>query len=691
MKQKTLDKELEQVEELRRPIFEIKIGSIDGELYESEKQNATISRKVNKRLAAGLPRTGGFFDSLINFRLSSKIDKIKSMMREHQPKVKLIEESILGCLGSVIVEKNSCLIRSSSIICSLETEISHCQYSVHEYDNFINDIQECDCIVLGELRDLSCSLSFYLEVQSKQGSSKGNFQQLLSPQSFDDSYDQIMINVKSNEANEINMTAAAALGGGRSTVCDAKIGDSSAKMDDCCKVDECYKAVRVHQASSDYKRRSLQLSSISVNGLNLGQNCSGGNLNADQKTTTSSGTSTTHDSKYSISFLHSWTVCDQGVTGSKSSKQSNCMLGAIKSRLQLAAGASSKSSKDEAPLSSTASCRSNGFLSPPLNSKASRPEYRRHRTDSMNSTISNTDRSLSCNSQLTTPAASALASTPAFKPDKSHCDYLDFRYALLFEFLPELKDDFSTHYSDPMFKSLVRHIRKCLRFKEVLNSYLLTIETEQDAKTKLLRRIKRLRCELKTMVVAEDKKGLNVGQPTGKAADPTWDELRHCKSMPISFAKAASYGSLASSLYCNPLLSSADSSSHGAPLNAASSRSGSFYDNDYLSNRLQSIHDKMVLDMVSDADLSCAACPYAVRGFVKGPELPVDVQQSERGTGYSHDESLLQEASVCIEKLRGVQEEERVLTDRLYRVHELVTINIQLDRQIQGGSVSSKL
>ena len=758
MEQKKLDKEFMQVEEPRRTVFQDKINSIDGELEESEKQNATISRKVNKRLAADMQRRGSFIGTISNFRLNNKVDKIKSMMREHQPKVKLIEDSILGCLGSVMAEKSTCLIRGGNIICDLEIEISHCQYSVHEFDNYINDIQECDCSVLEELRDLSCSLAFYLEVQ--QGSKGSTAQQSLSPQQCcdDDSYDQIMINVKSNEAKEIKVHAAATGFSSRTSGCDnAKVSDASSKMD------ECYKAVRVHQASSDYKRRSLQLSSISVNGLNLGppplpissSGGGGGDSKADQKKTT--GGAMVHESKYSsISFLHmdSWrnsssssAVCDQRA-GSKGSKQNSCMLGAkskdssscilgakskdnsscilgaIKSRL----GASSKSPQEEqAPLPSSASLRSTSFLSPPLSSsysKASIPEqYHRHRTDSTNSTISNTDRSLSCcSSQLTTPAAStstpssaATAAAGVTKPDKSHRDYLEFRYALLFEFLPELQlqlkgDLFSTHYhSDPVFKALVRHIRKCLRFKEVLNSCLLAIEMEQDAQTKLLRRIKRLRGELETMtmVAAEGKgKGSSGGQQQQHLL--SLDQALHhhhsssSESLPTSFAKAESCSTLSSSLPL--LLSSADSSSHGPqqqppPLASSQGSSSSLYDADYLHSRLQSIHEQMaIVDMmVSTAELSsvpsCPKQPVLGAGHQGGgagrvrsdsscckgtTPFPVHSQQYT----YSHDESLLQEASACIEQLRGVQQQEKTLSDRLLRVRDLLDSNIQLDRQV---------
>jgi len=89
MERKKLDKEFMKVEEPRRPLFQDKINSIDGKLEEFEKQNATISRKVNKRLT-DMQRRGSFIGAISNFRLNSKVDKIKSLMSEHQPKVKVI-------------------------------------------------------------------------------------------------------------------------------------------------------------------------------------------------------------------------------------------------------------------------------------------------------------------------------------------------------------------------------------------------------------------------------------------------------------------------------------------------------------------------------------------------------------------------------------------------------------------------
>jgi hypothetical protein len=654
MERKKLDKEFMKVEEPRRPLFQDKINSIDGKLEEFEKQNATISRKVNKRLT-DMQRRGSFIGAISNFRLNSKVDKIKSLMSEHQPKVKVIEDSILVCLGTVIEEKDTCLIRVGEIMCDLEIQIKHYQCSVHEFDNFINDIQECDCSVLGELRDLSCSLAFYLEVQ--QGSKGITAQQLLAPpQCCDDSYDQIMINVKSKEVKEIKVNTVTTRFGNRTSGCDTKVGDSSSKVDDCCK------AAKMHQATSDYKRRSLQHSSISVTGLNL---CPLPlDSKADQKTAMrSSGTSAmmVQESKYSISFLHSRnsSVCDQGVgIGSKGSKDS-CMLGAIKSRL----GASSKSSPDEqqAPLPSSAPFRTIGF--PSLS------EYHRRRTDSTNSTLSNTDRSLSCSSSTTTPSAAlTLTSSVAFKPDKSHRDYLEFRYALLFEFIPELQqlkgqgqDCFSTLYhSDSVFKNLVRHLRKCLRFKEVLNSCLLAVETEQDAKTKQLRRIKRLRGELETMTmvqaVEDQGKKSSVGQlhPADLSALDLAVAPHH---------SSESCSTLSCSLHSHLMLPSLDSSSHGQqqqpPSPSQCSISSSLYDTDFLNNcRLQLIDEKMAVGIVSDADHR--------RG--SGP-LPMD-------------ESRLQEASACIEQLRSLQQQERALTDRLLRVQVLLSNNDQLDRQV---------
>ena len=675
MERKKLDKEFMKVEEPRRPLFQDKINSIDGKLEEFEKQNATISRKVNKRLT-DMQRRGSFIGAISNFRLNSKVDKIKSLMSEHQPKVKVIEDSILVCLGSVIEEKDTCLIRVGEIMCDLEIQIKHCQCSVHEFDNFINDIQECDCSVLGELRDLSCSLAFYLEVQ--QGSKGITAQQPLSPpQCCDDSYDQIMINVKSNEVKEIKVNAVTTRFGNRTSGCDTKVGDASSKADDC------YKAAKMHQATSDYKRRSLQHSSISVTGLNL---CPlplcNSDSKADQKTATrSSGTSAmmVQESKYSISFLHSWnsSVCDQGVgIGSKGSKDScilgakskdSCMLGAIKSRL----GASSKSSPDEqqAPLPSSTPFRTIGF--PSLS------EYHRRRTDSTNSTLSNTDRSLSCSS--TPSAALTLTSSAAFKPDKSHRNYLEFRYALLFEFIPELQqlkgqgqDCFSTLYhSDSVFKNLVRHLRKCLRFKEVLNNCLLAVETEQNAKTKHLRRIKRLRGELETMTMVQ------AAENQGKKSSIGQRHPADLSALDLAVAphhSSESCSTLSCSLHSHLMLPSLDSSSHGPqqpPSPSQCSTSSSFFDPDFLNNcRLQLIDEKMAVGIVSDAELSSAPChPFNIN-TVAGP-LPLPM-----------DESRLQEASACIEQLRSLQQQERALTDRLLRVQELLSSNSQLDRQV---------
>jgi hypothetical protein len=261
-----------------------------------------------------------------------------------------------------------------------------------------------------------------------------------------------------------------------------------------------------------------------------------------------------------------------------------------------------------------------------------------------------------------------LTSSAAFKPDKSHRDYLEFRYALLFEFIPELQqlkgqgqDCFSTLYhSDSVFKNLVRHLRKCLRFKEVLNSCLLAVETEQDAKTKQLRRIKRLRGELETMTmvqaVEDQGKKSSVGQlhPADLSALDLAVAPHH---------SSESCSTLSCSLHSHLMLPSLDSSSHGQqqqpPSPSQCSISSSLYDTDFLNNcRLQLIDEKMAVGIVSDADHRRGAGP-----------LPMD-------------ESRLQEASACIEQLRSLQQQERALTDRLLRVQVLLSNNSQLDRQV---------
>lgn len=142
--------------------FRDRICSIDSDLTDTEKEGEMLNRKLNKRLSGNSTDLNSefFLDKLTKWQSNKKIEKLKTLLCEHLPKVKHLEKEIQSSAKTVATDKVVASSQATCLMSLIDQQIEYYQQHLNFLDDVINDIRQCDFTVVREIADIKMAFTF---------------------------------------------------------------------------------------------------------------------------------------------------------------------------------------------------------------------------------------------------------------------------------------------------------------------------------------------------------------------------------------------------------------------------------------------------------------------------------------------------------------------------------------------------
>eukprot|EP01039_Chlorochromonas_danica_P006931 gene6931-7668_t len=130
-----------------------------------EKDSEKLSRKAQKRLSkSNVINFDTFLDKMINWQRKRKLDKIRNLLETLFPKLKHTEEEVKQWLDEVSERKEVYASHGQTLLTELQGQISAHQSNLDFLDEAINDVKQIDYDIVREINELKSAYCFNQEI-----------------------------------------------------------------------------------------------------------------------------------------------------------------------------------------------------------------------------------------------------------------------------------------------------------------------------------------------------------------------------------------------------------------------------------------------------------------------------------------------------------------------------------------------
>jgi hypothetical protein len=141
-----------------------KIELIDYDLTDTERESEKLTKKLNKRMSgnrADIQSPSEYFvDKLTRWHSNKKVEKLKSLLALHLPKVKHLEEDALSSVTSVTASKDAAFKSANLVLSLVDKQIDYYQQHMNFLEDVINDIRQCDYTIVREISEMKTAFAF---------------------------------------------------------------------------------------------------------------------------------------------------------------------------------------------------------------------------------------------------------------------------------------------------------------------------------------------------------------------------------------------------------------------------------------------------------------------------------------------------------------------------------------------------
>ncbi len=141
-----------------------KIELISCDLTDTERESEKLTKKLNKRMSGGRADLQSpseyFMDKLTRWHSNKKVEKLKSLLAQHLPKVKHLEEDVLSSVTSVSVSKAAAFKSANLVLALVDKQIDYYQQHMNFLEDVINDIRQCDFTIVREISEMKTVFAF---------------------------------------------------------------------------------------------------------------------------------------------------------------------------------------------------------------------------------------------------------------------------------------------------------------------------------------------------------------------------------------------------------------------------------------------------------------------------------------------------------------------------------------------------
>lgn len=144
--------------------FRERLGSIDSDLTDTEREGERLARKLNKRLSGShadvVSPTEYFIDRLTKWHTNKKVEKLKALLATHVPRVRHLEEDVVSSATTVHENKEGMMKQAHTLLGLVDKQIDYYQHHMNFLDDVINDIRQCDYTLVREITDMKAAFAF---------------------------------------------------------------------------------------------------------------------------------------------------------------------------------------------------------------------------------------------------------------------------------------------------------------------------------------------------------------------------------------------------------------------------------------------------------------------------------------------------------------------------------------------------
>lgn len=145
--------------------FRERLYSIDSDLTDTERESERLARKLNKRLSGSHPDLTSpaeyFIERLTKWHSNKKVERLKTLLATHVPRVKHLEENVVSSAVTVHENKEAVTRQAVALLGLVDKQIDYYQHHMNFLDDVINDIRQCDYTLVREITDMKAAFAFY--------------------------------------------------------------------------------------------------------------------------------------------------------------------------------------------------------------------------------------------------------------------------------------------------------------------------------------------------------------------------------------------------------------------------------------------------------------------------------------------------------------------------------------------------
>jgi hypothetical protein len=135
--------------------------SIGLDLESLEKDSEKLNRKANKRLRRTLVgRAETMIEKFIGWHRKKKVEKVKTMLDSHFPKLKHSEEEVRNWISLLTEKKEAAMAAGTALLADVENQILLFQNHLEFLDEVVNDVRQLDYDIVREISELKVALHF---------------------------------------------------------------------------------------------------------------------------------------------------------------------------------------------------------------------------------------------------------------------------------------------------------------------------------------------------------------------------------------------------------------------------------------------------------------------------------------------------------------------------------------------------
>jgi hypothetical protein len=143
----------------------------DVDLASLERDSERLARKAQKRLNRSFDgRSESMIEKFVGWHRKKKLNKVKVMLASLFPKLKHSEDEVKAWVQSVTEEKEAAMITGRALLFDVEHQIALYQNHLEFLDEVVNDVRQLDYDVVREIGELKVALHFNQELLRKSKS-----------------------------------------------------------------------------------------------------------------------------------------------------------------------------------------------------------------------------------------------------------------------------------------------------------------------------------------------------------------------------------------------------------------------------------------------------------------------------------------------------------------------------------------